>query len=103
MFRGFFNFLLFSSIYIAGIALLMVWETEEILGLTLDRGNYFGFVFFSTICSYNFHWYLTPGSEKHSERLLWGQRRRALQLTGCITGLLGAAWYGLPLLHHWLL
>ena len=102
MFRGFFNFLLFSSIYIACVALLMVWETEEIAGLSLDRANYFGFVFFSTICSYNFHWYLTPGSEKYSERILWGQRRRRLQLMGCMIGLLGAAWYGLPLLHHWL-
>lgn len=102
MFRGFFNFLLFSSIYIALVALLMVWESEEIMGLAIDRGNYFGFVFFSTICSYNFHWYLTPGSEKYSERILWGRRRRRLQLMGCCIGLLGAAWYGLPLIHHWL-
>lgn len=102
MFRGFFNFLLFSSIYIALVALLMVWESEEIMGLAMDRDNYFGFVFFSTICSYNFHWYLTPGSEKHSERILWGRRRRRLQLMGCCIGLLGAAWYGLPLLQHWL-
>ncbi len=102
MFRGFFNFLLFSSIYIALVALLMVWETEEILGLALDKNTYFGFVFFSTICSYNFHWYLTPGSEKHSERILWGQRQRRLQLMGCFIGLMGAAWYGLQLIQHWL-
>ncbi len=102
MFRGFFNFLLFSSIYIALVALLMVWETEEILGLALDKNTYFGFVFFSTICSYNFHWYLTPGSEKHSERILWGQRQRRLQLMGCLIGLMGAAWYGLQLVQHWL-
>ncbi len=102
MLRGLFNFILFSSIYIAVCAVLMAWESSEILGLQYDRANYFCFVFFSTICSYNFHWYLTPGSIKHSERILWGQRQRALQLTGCVIGLLGAGWFIIPLAEHWL-
>lgn len=102
MLRGLFNFILFSSIYIAICAVLMAWESSEILGLQYDRFNYFGFVFFSTICSYNFHWYLTPASPKHSERILWGQRQRALQVTGCAVGLLGAGWFILPLAAHWL-
>jgi 4-hydroxybenzoate polyprenyltransferase len=102
MFRRLFNFILFSSIYIAICAVLMAWESSEILGLQYDRFNYYGFVFFSTICSYNFHWYLTPGSPKHSERILWGQRQRVLQLTGCAVGGLGAAWFLWPLAGHWL-
>lgn len=102
MIRGFFNFLLFSSIYIAVCALAMAWQSEEILQLKLDRLNFGGFVFFSTICSYNFHWYLTPGSIRNSERILWGQRRRALQLLGCAIGLLGSLWFFMKLYQHWL-
>lgn len=102
MIRGFFNFLLFSSIYIAFCALAMAWQTEEILQLKLDRFNFAGFAFFSTICSYNFHWYLTPGSIRHSERILWGQRRRTLQLIGCGIGLLGSLWFFGKLYQHWL-
>lgn len=102
MLRSFFNFILFSSIYIAACAVLMAWESAEILRLEFDRIHFYGFVFFSTICSYNFHWYLTPGSPKHSERILWGQRQRALQLTGCAIGMLGAGWFFIPLAEHWL-
>ncbi|WP_123864816.1 hypothetical protein [Chitinophaga barathri] len=80
----------------------MVWQSEEILQLKLDRLNFAGFVFFSTICSYNFHWYLTPGSIRNSERILWGQRQRALQLTGCVIGLLGSLWFFIHLWQHWL-
>lgn len=102
MIRGFFNFILFSSLYIAICAVLMTWQTNDILQLRYDTMNYYGFVFFSTICSYNFHWYLTPGSPNYSERILWGQRQRKLQLLGCAIGLLGAIWFSIPLLKHWI-
>lgn len=102
MIRSFFNFIIFSSIYIAICAVLMIWQTNDILQLRYDSLNYYGFAFFSTICSYNFHWYLTTGSSGHSERILWGQRQRILQLTGCITGAAGALWFFIPLIAHWL-
>lgn len=102
MIRGFFNFILFSSLYIAVCAVLMTWQTNDILQLEYDRLNYYCFVFFATMCSYNFHWYLTPGSLDQSERLSWNLRRRKLQLLGCAIGLLGAGWFALPLLKHWL-
>lgn len=102
MIRGFFNFILFSSIYIAICAVVMTWQTNDILQLRYDYLNFYGFVFFSTICSYNFHWYLTPGSPNNSERILWGQRQRTLQLTGCAIGALGSIWFFIPLIHHWL-
>jgi 4-hydroxybenzoate polyprenyltransferase len=59
-------------------------------------------VFFATICSYNFHWYLTPADYSASERILWGARHKALQLALCAVGAIGAAcsfWY---LKAHWL-
>jgi len=102
MIRGFFNFILFSSLYIAICAVIMTWQTNHILQLRYDSLNYYCFVFFATICSYNFHWYLTPGSINQSERLSWNLRRRKLQLIGCAIGLIGAGWFALPLLKHWL-
>jgi 4-hydroxybenzoate polyprenyltransferase len=52
-----------------------------------------GFVFFSTICSYNFHWYLTPRSASPSRRVLWTQRHKALHFVLYLTGAVGAAVY----------
>lgn len=102
MFRGLFNFFLFSSIFIAICAVMMTWQTNEILQLRYDRQNFYGFVFFATLCSYNFHWYLTPGTIHQSERISWGLRRRKLQLLGCAIGMAGAAWFFRPLAPHWL-
>lgn len=107
MLRAFFNFFIFSSVYIALCALLMVWQTGAILELHFDCHpgddlSYYAFVFFSTICSYNFHWYLTPADYSTSERILWGARHKTLQLTLCAVGAIGAAYYGWQLKHHWL-
>lgn len=102
MFRGLFNFFLFSSIFIAICAVMMTWQTNEILQLQYDSRNFFAFIFFSTLCSYNFHWYLTPGAIHQSERISWGLRRRKLQLLGCAIGMVGAVWFFIPLRHHWL-
>lgn len=101
--RNLFNFLLFSSLYIACCAVMMTWQINELLQLQYNRKVYYGFVFFSTICSYNFHWYLTPGGVGHtSHRLLWGQRQRTLQLLLCAIGVIGSLWYYIPLQAHWL-
>lgn len=106
--RAFFKFFIFSSIYIALCAVLMVWQSNAILGLqygcnpTSDYFNYYAFVFFSTICSYNFHWYLTPADYSTSERILWGARHKVLQLTFCAVGAIGAVYFAWLLKHHWL-
>lgn len=106
--RAFLNFFIFSSVYIALCALLMVWQTDAILGLQWDCRsyndyfNYYAFVFFSTICSYNFHWYLTPADYSTSERILWGARHKLLQLALCAIGGLGALYYAWLLKAHWL-
>jgi 1,4-dihydroxy-2-naphthoate octaprenyltransferase len=108
MLRAFFNFFIFSSVYIALCALLMIWQTDTILGLQWncrsydDYINYYAFVFFSTICSYNFHWYLTPADYSTSERILWGARHKQLQLALCAIGGLGALYYAWLLRTHWL-
>jgi 4-hydroxybenzoate polyprenyltransferase len=63
-------------------------------------GRLAGFVFFSTICSYNFHWYLTPYSINSSRRALWTQRHKILHFILYLVGLVGSAVYFFYLLPH---
>ncbi|PSL30826.1 UbiA family prenyltransferase [Chitinophaga ginsengisoli] len=102
MLRGLFNFIIFSSLYVACCAILMIWQTNTLLQIRDINEAYYFFVFCSTICSYNFHWYLTPADYSTSERILWGARHKTLQLVLCALGALGAA-YGFWLLREqWL-
>lgn len=80
----------------------MVWQTNVLLQLPVRDLTYYFFVFFSTICSYNFHWYLTPSDYSSSERILWGARHKTLQLTLCAVGAIGAACTFWLLRTHWL-
>ncbi|MGO4290951.1 UbiA family prenyltransferase [Chitinophaga sp. RAB17] len=103
MFRSAFNFILFTSIYISLCALLMIWQTNQLLGLQYDQNTFYLFVFFSTICSYNFHWYLTPGSfSATSERIHWNDRYRTGLLLLCGIGIIGSGWFFWQLREHWL-
>jgi 4-hydroxybenzoate polyprenyltransferase len=109
MLKSLFNFLLFSSVYISCCAVLMVCQTVEVLtshhadcSWYYDILLYLPFVFLSTICSYNFHWYLTPVEYSNSTRILWGARHRTLQLTLCATGAVGALFFFWLLRAHWL-
>lgn len=102
MFRQIFNFILFTSIYISLCALLMIWQTNQLLDLQYPENTFYLFVFFSTICSYNFHWYLTPGTYSSSERIRWGDRHRTLMLLLCGIGAIGSLWFFWQLREHWL-
>jgi 4-hydroxybenzoate polyprenyltransferase len=102
MLRSIFNFILFTSIYIAICALLMIWQTDQLLDLHYPQNAFYLFVFFSTICSYNFHWYLTPGTYSASERIRWGDRHRTLMLLLCGIGIIGSLWFFWQLREHWL-
>ena len=59
------------------------------------------FVFFSTVCSYNFHWALTPNSLAPSQRLQWDEKHKSYHLLLSIAGLAGAAISFLFLKEHW--
>jgi len=80
----------------------MIWQTNQLLQLHYAKDTFYLFVFFSTICSYNFHWYLTPSTYSASERLLWGDRHRTLMLALCGIGLVGSGWFFWELREHWL-
>ncbi|CAL1519719.1 UbiA family prenyltransferase [Chitinophaga sp. MM2321] len=102
MLKTAFNLFLFTSIYISLCALMMIWQTNQLLDLHYQQNTFYLFVFFSTICSYNFHWYLTPATYSSSERIRWGENHRPLMLLLCGIGMIGALYFFWLLREHWL-
>jgi 4-hydroxybenzoate polyprenyltransferase len=96
-----FDLFVFSSLYISLCALLMVDQTSRLLHIPAQPGL-LGFVFFSTICSYNFHWYLTPRSVTPSQRVDWTQSHRGLHAILYLAGLAGSVFFFFRLWQHWL-
>jgi 4-hydroxybenzoate polyprenyltransferase len=94
------DYFIFSSLYIAICAVLMVWQTTWLLLGVTPPGRLLGFVFFATICSYNFHWYLTPRSSSPSHRVQWTHRHKALHFVLYLAGIVGAAVYFFSLTHY---
>ncbi|HMI60291.1 MAG TPA: hypothetical protein VK518_05265, partial [Puia sp.] len=93
MLRKTLDFFIFSSLYIALCSVLMIWQTSWLLLGSAPSGRLLGFVFFSTICSYNFHWYLTPRTASPSRRVQWTGRNKALHFVLYLAGAVGAAVY----------
>jgi hypothetical protein len=98
VFRKIVDYFVFSSLYIAICAVVMIWQTSWLLLGSSPPGRLLGFVFFATICSYNFHWYLTPRSAEPSYRVLWTHHHKTLHFVLYLTGLVGSGVYFLYLL-----
>ena len=99
--KKFFDFLIFSSLFIAVCAVVVVYQTY-ILFLEIPVNNYYlAFVFFSTVCSYNFHWMLTPGSVNQVCRSEWSGRHRNIHLYFFILGLLASVFFFFYLANDW--
>jgi 4-hydroxybenzoate polyprenyltransferase len=99
--KSLFDFFLFSSLYIALCAVLMVHQTNHLMNLHYNTSPLFYFVFSSTICSYNFHWYLTPATATEKLRTAWTLHHKSLHLLLYIVGLAGSAWFAFRLIDHW--
>ncbi len=80
---------------------MMVHQTNQLLHLQYDIPAYLLFVFFSTLCSYNFHWYLTPDMPSETLRIGWTQRNKPLHLALFIVGFAGAGWFFIHFIQHW--
>ncbi|HEU4471344.1 MAG TPA: UbiA family prenyltransferase [Flavisolibacter sp.] len=101
MFKKAFDFFIFSSLFIAVCAVLMVYQTSLLFGLSFHFGLA-GFVFSGSVCSYNFHWYLTPPAlNTHSAKLAWNLSNKNLHLALFILGLCGAAFFSYLLKAEW--
>ena len=93
MLRKIIDFIVFSSLYVAICAVVVTWQTSWLLLDMSPSGSLLGFVFFATVCSYNFHWYLTPRSVNPSRRIQWTHRHRVLHFILYLVGGVGAAVY----------
>ena len=62
---------------------------------------YLLFAFSGTLCSYNFHWYLTRFNSNAAGRAKWSLEHRNVHLALCIAGLIGAGYALLHLLAYW--
>jgi hypothetical protein len=101
-----FRFFIYSNLFIAGCAVVMVYQTCQLLLHAAPDPYFTAFVFFATICSYSFHWYLTPaGVETATSRTRWLQENKKVHLVLFIAGLAGATVAVLFLWQylHWLL
>ena len=97
-----FNLFIFSNVFIAACAALMVVQTYTFL-LDSPANIYFVcFVLCSTICSYSFHWYLTPGSIILSPRIKWTHENRLTLLFLFFIGLIGSGIFFCYLLPYWI-
>jgi 4-hydroxybenzoate polyprenyltransferase len=90
-FKKIFDFFLFTSLFVSGCAVVMVYQTYALIINKPLNFHFAVFVFFSTICSYNFHWALTPNSIAPSQRLLWDEKHNRYHLLLSLLGLTGAA------------
>lgn len=79
----------------------MVSQTYQLMiHITPDR-DVVGFVFFSTICSYSFHWYLSSDSAAGSPRSVWQQRNHFVHVILFFVGAIGAGFFFWLLWKHW--
>ncbi|RYZ57323.1 MAG: hypothetical protein EOO14_11120 [Chitinophagaceae bacterium] len=101
MLKKFFDFFVFTSLFIACCAVLMVYQAFLLFGIQFPLSLY-AFVFFGSVCSYNFHWYLTPPDiPGHSKKQQWNLANRPLHLVLFLAGLVGAAVCCFLLIDHW--
>jgi 4-hydroxybenzoate polyprenyltransferase len=97
-----FDFFVFTSLFIACCAILMVYQAFLLFGVQFPLALY-GFVFFGAVCSYNFHWFLTPPDiPGTSPKQQWNLANRRLHLLLSVTGGIGAAICSVLLLEHWI-
>ncbi|MBX2922675.1 MAG: UbiA family prenyltransferase [Chitinophagaceae bacterium] len=80
----------------------MIDQTNYLFSLQYDHFVFFAFVFGATLCSYDFHWYLTPLQVSASPRIQWNDRFRNLLLFFFMAGLGISLVYGWQLRQHWL-
>jgi 4-hydroxybenzoate polyprenyltransferase len=98
---GISRFFIYSNIFIAACAVLMANQTYSFLLHISANSDFLFFVFFSTICSYSFHWWLTSHSVIPSSRMEWLKINRKLHIVFFFAGLIGAGIFFFYLLPYW--
>ncbi|MBC7948041.1 MAG: UbiA family prenyltransferase [Chitinophagaceae bacterium] len=97
------RFLIYSNLFIAICACLMVIQTFQLVLHLAPDPYLLGFIFFSTICSYSFHWWLSSEpTVTPSPRTSWQLKHKHLHLAFFVFGLIGAGIFFLYLIEYWI-
>jgi 4-hydroxybenzoate polyprenyltransferase len=78
----------------------MVYQTGLIFHLDLTP-TFYWFVFLGTLCSYNFHWFLTPSAFGGSRKVQWSIGHKTVHLVLFLLAGIGAAYTGFLLIRYW--
>ncbi|RYY91312.1 MAG: hypothetical protein EOO11_22920 [Chitinophagaceae bacterium] len=100
LFRKAADALLFTSVFISACAVLMALHTQLRFTGAVNT-DLLIFIGSGTLCSYNFHWLLTPALYGHSPKAAWSVRHRVLHAGLFGATLAASAWFGVRLLPHW--
>jgi hypothetical protein len=95
----FFDFFVFSNLYLSLGTVLMCWTTNYYVGGHVVS-VYLVFVFLATLCSYCLHWALTEG-EPDTLRMQWTIEYRKLLFLFFSLAAFGAIYTGWSLLQYW--
>jgi 4-hydroxybenzoate polyprenyltransferase len=96
-----FDFFLFTSLYVSCCAVIMVYQTYALI-INKPVDLYLAaFVFFSTVCSYNFHWAMTPHSLAPSDRLEWDEKHKSYHLLLSVAGMTGSVIFFFYFIDKW--
>lgn len=97
-----FDFILFSSLFIAGCAAFLVYQYYNLILEKNINIHYLGFVIFSTISSYNFHLLLTKHPAKDTQLHQWSGKNKVLHKIMLAIGLSGSVFFFFNLLPYWI-
>ncbi|HEX2606009.1 MAG TPA: hypothetical protein VHK91_01475 [Flavisolibacter sp.] len=102
LFKKGFDFFVFSSLFIACCAVLMAYQVHLLFDVYIPVSLY-GFVFSGSVCSYNFHWYLTPPNVGGpSEKIIWNISNKKIHFGLFILGIILSGIFTILLIEHWL-
>ncbi|HEY5967092.1 MAG TPA: UbiA family prenyltransferase [Chitinophagaceae bacterium] len=87
--------------FVSCCAVVMVYSTYTVIIGKPINIHLALFVFFSTVCSYNFHWALTPHSLAPSQRLQWDKNHKNYHLLLAVLGAIGALVYFFYFIDKW--
>jgi hypothetical protein len=104
--RKFFDFIIFSNIFIALCAVAMAGYSTHLFSLGFPPMHFAGFLFFSTLASYSIHWYLTDETtEITASRTPWLTKNKWLHAAFFVISSIGCAFFLLKELGYikWIL
>ncbi len=92
--RKFFDFVIFSNIFIALCAVAMAGYSTHVFSLGFPPAHFGGFLFFSTLASYSIHWYLTDETtEMTASRTPWLSKNKGLHASFFVISSIGCAFF----------